>query len=66
MRIPAGQVIMKRLPQTAAIGQAISLTKNILSGLNPFFVKRVVDELSNLMTLQTHMRKPLELYRSRT
>jgi hypothetical protein len=66
MRIPAGQVSMKRLPQTAAIGQAISLTKNILSGLNPFFVKRVVDELSNLMTLQTPMRKPLELYRSRT
>jgi len=53
MRIPAGQVSIKKLPQTAAIGQAISLTKNILSGLNPFFVKRVIDELANMMLMQT-------------
>ena len=57
MRIPAGQVSIKRLPQTAAIGQAISLTKNILSGLNPFFVKRVIDELTNMMLLQTPERR---------
>jgi hypothetical protein len=57
MRIPSGQVSLKKLPQTAAIGQAISLTKNILSGLNPFFVKRVIDELANLMLLQVPERK---------
>lgn len=61
MRIPSGQVSLKKLPQTAAIGQAISLTKNILSGLNPFFVKRVVDELANMMLSQApeqHRPKP--------
>lgn len=58
MRIPSGQVSLKKLPQTAAIGQAISLTKNILSGLNPFFVKRVVDELANMMLSQAPEHKP--------
>lgn len=57
MRIPTGQVSLKKLPQTAAIGQAISLTKNILSGLNPFFVKRVVDELANMMLIQAPERR---------
>lgn len=50
-RIPAGQVSIKKLPQTASIGQSISLVKNILSGLNPFFVKRVIDELVNMMSI---------------
>lgn len=57
MRIPTGQVSLKHLPQTAAIGQAISLTKNILSGLNPFFVKRVIDELANMMLMQAPERR---------
>jgi hypothetical protein len=57
MRIPSGQVSLKKLPQTASIGQAISLTKNILSGLNPFFVKRVVDELANMMLIQAPERR---------
>lgn len=57
MRVPSGQVSLKKLPQTASIGQAISLTKNILSGLNPFFVKRVIDELANMMLLQAPERR---------
>ncbi len=57
MRIPIGQMSVKRMPQTASIGQAISLTKNILSGLNPFFVKRVVDELAGMMALSTPERR---------
>lgn len=65
LRIPTGQVSLKKLPQTAAIGQAISLTKNILSGLNPFFVKRVVDELANLMLLQVPVRQTLPIQRPR-
>lgn len=58
-RIPAGQVSIKKLPQTAAIGQAISITKNILSGLNPFFVQRVIDELANMMLTQVPEQKLL-------
>lgn len=57
-KIPAGQVSMKKLPQTAAIGQSISLTKNILSGLNPFFVQRVIDELANMMLSQVPEAPP--------
>jgi hypothetical protein len=56
-RIPAGQVSIKKLPQTASIGQSISLVKNILSGLNPFFVKRVIDELASMMLLQAPEQK---------
>jgi hypothetical protein len=65
LRIPAGQVSMKHLPQTASIGQSISLTKNILSGLDPFFVKRVIDELANMMLIRVpeHERRPTMLPR---
>lgn len=61
MRIPTGQISIKKMPQTAAIGQAISITKNILSGLNPFFIKRVIDELVNIMLLHTPVHKPKAL-----
>jgi len=57
IRIPTGQMSQKKMPQSAAIGQAIALAKNILTGLNPFFVKRVVDELANMMVLQAPPRK---------
>ena len=49
MRISPGDISGKTMPPTAAIGQAIAITKNVLSGLNPFFVKRVIDELGSLM-----------------
>jgi len=55
-KLPAGQLSMKRMPQSSAIGQSIALTKNILSGLNPFFVKRVMDELVNMMLQQAPER----------
>jgi len=57
LRVPTGQMSQKKMPQTAAIGQSISLVKNILSGLNPFFVKRVMDEVANLMLHQIPARK---------
>jgi bacterioferritin len=57
LKFPTGQMSMKKMPQTAAIGQSLSMAKNILSGLNPFFVKRVVDELANMMVLQAPERK---------
>jgi len=47
IRLPAGQIGLKQMPPTASIGQSISLAKNILAGLNPFFVKRVLDEVGN-------------------
>jgi len=50
VRLPAGQIGLKQMPPSAAIGQAISLTKNILAGLNPFFVKRVLDEVGQAIS----------------
>lgn len=50
IHLPAGQIGLKQMPPTAAIGQAVSLTKNILSGLNPFFVKRVLDEVGRTIS----------------
>ena len=43
-------ISMKNMPPTASIGQAVGITKNILAGLNPFFVKRVIDELTQMMS----------------
>lgn len=59
LRIQPGQVGSKKMPQTASIGQAISLTKNILAGLNPFFIKQVIDELSKMMILQIPSHRTL-------
>ena len=61
MRLPSGQIGMKQMPQSASIGQSIALVKNILSGLNPFFIQRVVNELANLMAAQTPERKRLPI-----
>jgi len=58
-RIPAGQISVKKMPQTASIGQSISLVKNILFGLNPFFVQRVINEIANLMFQQIPIPKRL-------
>jgi hypothetical protein len=48
-RISPADVSMKTMPMSAAIGQAIGITKNVLAGLNPFFIKRVLDEMARLI-----------------
>jgi len=48
-KLSPADISMKRMPPTASIGQAVGITKNILAGLNPFFVKRVLDELTRMM-----------------
>jgi hypothetical protein len=50
MRIPPTEVGMKKLPPSASIGQAVSLSKNLLSGLNVTFVDEVLKELVKLLT----------------
>jgi len=49
MRLPAGQIGLKQMPPSASIGQSISLTRNILAGLNPFFVQQVIDEVGRTL-----------------
>lgn len=48
-RLSPADISTKSMPPTASIGQAVGITKNILAGLNPFFVKRVIDELTRMM-----------------
>jgi len=50
IRIHPGVLGLKKIPPSASIGQAISITKNLLSGLNPAFTSQVIVELSKLLT----------------
>jgi len=51
LRIHPGTIGIKKMPPSAAIGQSVSLTKNLLSGLNPAFVQQVLAELTRLLTM---------------
>lgn len=57
IRIHPGELSVKKLPPSSAIGQAISISKNLLSGLNPAFTNRVITELSKLLTTTTQEEK---------
>lgn len=50
IRLSPSDIGMKDMPASSAIGQAIGFTKNILFGLNPMFVKRVMMELTKLLS----------------
>ena len=45
---PAGMGV-KTMPPSSVIGQSISITKNLLNGLNPAFIKQVLVELTSLL-----------------
>jgi hypothetical protein len=49
-RISPAELGVKTMPMSATIGQSISITKNLLSGLNPMFVNQVIVELSKLLS----------------
>jgi hypothetical protein len=48
-KINPAEISNKPLPPTAAIGQAVGLTKNLLFGLNPSFVQEVLAELVKVL-----------------
>jgi len=50
VRLHPGTLSMKKMPPSSAIGQGISLTKNLLNGLNPAFTQQVLLELSRLLS----------------
>ena len=45
-----GDIGMKTMPASAAIGQSVGIAKNLLAGLNPDFVRRVLVELVHIIT----------------
>jgi hypothetical protein len=51
VKIPPGQLAIKKTPPAAAIGQSIAISKNLLSGLNPTFVAKVLEELVRLLSV---------------
>jgi hypothetical protein len=51
VKIPPGQLAIKKTPPSAAIGQSIAISKNLLSGLNPTFVAKVLEELVRLLSV---------------
>ena len=50
MRVSPGEISIKKLSPSSSIGQAISLSKNLLSGLNPNFVRAVLVELTHILS----------------
>jgi len=59
MRLNPGELGIKKLPPTAAIGQAIGITKNLLFGMNPSFVQQVITELTRLLATTPAYTPPL-------
>ena len=49
LRISPVDLGTRRLPSSAAIGQAIGITKNLLMGLDPGFVGQVIIELGKIL-----------------
>ena len=54
VRLSPGDIGMKDMPASAAIGQSVGIAKNLLSGMNPFFVRKVLVELVHLITHIRH------------
>lgn len=49
-RVSPGEIGIKKLKPSSAIGQSIGIAKNILSGLNPNFVRQVLMELTMILS----------------
>lgn len=45
IKLSPDQLGIKKMPPSSVIGQSLAISRNILSGLNPIFVKRVLEEL---------------------
>jgi hypothetical protein len=52
IKLQPSEIGMKNISEKNAVSQATSFTKNLLSGLNPFFVKRTLMEVVKLLSLQ--------------
>jgi len=59
IRLSPAELGVKELPPTSAIGQAITLAKNLLFGLNPVFIRSVLMELTKILaTKAPHVPPP--------
>lgn len=59
VRLHPGELGVKNLPPSSAIGQAISLTKNLLTGLNPAFTNKVLMELVKMLATSQTEKRPI-------
>jgi len=57
VRIHPGELGIKKMPPSSAIGQAIGITKNLLSGLNPAFINQVIMELVKMLATTDQERR---------
>lgn len=49
VRLHPGELGIKKMPPSSAIGQSVTMTKHLLSGLNPSFINQVITELVKLL-----------------
>lgn len=50
VRLNPGELGVKKMPASSAIGQAITIIKNLLTGLNPAFINQVITEFVKLLS----------------
>ena len=49
LQMPPGELSEKKTSPTSVVNQSIGIARNLLNGLNPIFVGRVLDELNDLL-----------------
>ena len=49
MRVSPGEIGSKKMSPSSVIGQSITISKNLLNGLDPNFIKQVLVELTTLL-----------------
>lgn len=59
VRLNPGELGVKKIPASAAIGQAITISKNLLTGLNPSFINQVITEFVKLLGTTTQITRPI-------
>ena len=49
IRISPAELGIKKMPASSSIGQSIGIAKNLLTGLNPVFIRSVLIELIHIL-----------------
>lgn len=49
-RLSPGELSIKKAPLSSSVGQSLGIAKNLLTGLDPVFVKRVLVQLTSIIT----------------
>ncbi len=49
IKLSPSEISSEKIPLSSTVGQSLAISKNILSGLNPVFINRVLEKLIRLL-----------------